>query len=130
MTRINVVPPRELTDKHLLAEYRELPRVFALASAWWRRGRDTPVPAAYTLGKGHVAFFYDKLDFCWRRHALLVYEMRQRGFKPQYETPPLVGETGVTQWINYRPTDEALRVNRERISQRLAEASLRAATRT
>lgn len=28
MTRINVVPVTELTDKHLLAEYRELPRIF------------------------------------------------------------------------------------------------------
>ena len=33
MTRINVVPPRLLLDEHLLAEYRELPRVFALAKA-------------------------------------------------------------------------------------------------
>lgn len=31
MTRINVVPVEELTTKHLVAEYRENPRVFALA---------------------------------------------------------------------------------------------------
>ena len=28
MTRINCVPVEELTDKHLGAEYRELPRLF------------------------------------------------------------------------------------------------------
>ena len=27
MTRINVVPVKELSDQHLIAEYRELPRV-------------------------------------------------------------------------------------------------------
>ena len=27
MTRINVIPPAELSDQHLIAEYRELPRV-------------------------------------------------------------------------------------------------------
>lgn len=31
MTRINCVPVRELGGKHLVAEYRELPRVYALA---------------------------------------------------------------------------------------------------
>ena len=28
MTRINCIPPAELSDKHLLAEFHELPRVF------------------------------------------------------------------------------------------------------
>lgn len=27
MTRINVIPVSELSDQHLIAEYRELPRV-------------------------------------------------------------------------------------------------------
>ncbi len=31
MTRINCVPVEELSGPHLVAEYRELPRVFALA---------------------------------------------------------------------------------------------------
>ena len=30
MTRINCVPVTELHDRHLVAEYRELPRCFAL----------------------------------------------------------------------------------------------------
>ena len=33
MTRINCVPVEELHQKHLVAEYRELPRVFRLAEA-------------------------------------------------------------------------------------------------
>ena len=31
MTRINCIPVEELSTPHLIAEYRELPRVFALA---------------------------------------------------------------------------------------------------
>jgi len=55
MTRINVVHPRELVDKHLLAEYRELPRVFALAHSWWMQGGNpNKLPIQYTLGEGHV----------------------------------------------------------------------------
>lgn len=29
MTRINLIPARELSDQHLLAEIRELPRIFS-----------------------------------------------------------------------------------------------------
>lgn len=55
MTRINCVPVEELTDKHLLAEYRELPRIFNLARAV------EDAPTEYVLGTGHMKFFYDKL---------------------------------------------------------------------
>ena len=54
MTRINPIDPKELTDQHLLAAYREHPRAFALA----RPG--VKVPAKYTLGTGHVKFFYPR----------------------------------------------------------------------
>ena len=118
MTRINVVPPRELTDKHLVAEYRELPRVFGLSSNWLRRGKDTKVPKTYTLGKGHVAFFYDKVRFLEHRYAELVAEMRRRGFKVQYPKPRHVP---VSEDVlnHYTPTAKALAINRQRITDRL-----------
>jgi hypothetical protein len=58
MTRINVVPAEDLTDQHLMAEYRELPMVLAAA----RRSKSEGYEAshAYTLNKGHVKFFYSK----------------------------------------------------------------------
>ena len=86
MTRINCIPVEELTDKHLIAEYRELPRVFKLA-------RDPKpgehIPTYYSLGRGHVKFFYNKLFYLEKRFLALVLEMRARGFKPNYLTPPL-----------------------------------------
>ena len=73
MTRINLVPPSELHDKHLLAEYRELPRVFKLA-----RPCDD-IPEKYCLGTGHVKFFYNKLEFLYKRQCQLCEEMKRQG---------------------------------------------------
>lgn len=48
MTRINVVPVFELSDQHLMAEYRELPRVIK------QKINTTDAPRLYKLGLGHV----------------------------------------------------------------------------
>ena len=84
MTRINCVPVQELSGPHLVAEYRELPRVFALARKAAARGVVEPT-ACYTLGKGHLLFFYTRLGYLVRRHAELIAEMKRRGYKPAFE---------------------------------------------
>ncbi|MHA3905207.1 pyrimidine dimer DNA glycosylase/endonuclease V [Castellaniella sp. WN] len=119
MTRINCIPVEELSASHLVAEYRELPRVFALARKAAVRG-DRDAPDRYTLGKGHLKFFYTRLDYLARRHRDLVAEMRQRGYKPRFE--------GITRasfpdlpdgcWNDWTPTLEALALNRARIGER------------
>src|SRR5690606_11330297 len=83
MTRINCVPVQELSGPHLVAEYRELPRVFGLAAKAAARGAFTQ-PATYTLGKGHLLFFYTRLGYLARRHAELIAEMKRRGYKPSF----------------------------------------------
>lgn len=127
MTRINVVSVSELTDKHLLAEYRELPRIFGASKKWHERGGDPDdLPTTYRLGKGHVLFFYDKLQFCFNRQIDLFAECRKRGFNTKYR--PV---RDLIDWVpeyllnDYTPTPEALRINRERINTRLREASQR-----
>lgn len=74
MTRINVVPVESLHYKHLCAEYRELPRIFALAhkASLSSRPWTNKQPSSYTLGTGHVLFFYDKLQFLADRHKQLT----------------------------------------------------------
>lgn len=111
MTRINCIPPQELTSKHLLAEYRELPRVFGLA-------RLTPdIPASYTMGRGHVLFFYNKLTYLANRHASLVAEMKHRGFTVNFPSPPQSNHAELyNDWV---PTPEAMAINRHRIAERL-----------
>lgn len=37
MTRVNVIPVEELHDKHLIAEYREIPRIVNLVRKNWKR---------------------------------------------------------------------------------------------
>lgn len=72
MTRINVVDPRDLTDEHLFAEWRELPRVFTLAAGspaaravnvarLCERVRGAKRPLHYR-GTPVPDTFYDRLD--------------------------------------------------------------------
>lgn len=117
MTRINCVPVEELTRQHLIAEYRELPRVFKLA-----RVVKNP-PPEYTLGKGHVTFFYDKLKYCFLRFEELVAEMQKRGYKPQHLHAPLWSGPSEL-WNDWTPTEEAKAINRARIRERLFGAAL------
>lgn len=135
MTRINCIPPNELTDKHLLAEYRELPRVFRL-SARWRYYEPPALPTKYTLGKGHVKFFYDKLKYCINRQHEIVREMKARGFNPKFNPEDLWhfhekagGTIPERHWKDWSPGTLAQRQNRQRIKERLNEARIRNSTR-
>lgn len=125
MTRINCVPVEELTDKHLVAEYRELPRAFKLMRAAQDRGEaptDGRNPREYTMGTGHVRFFYNKGLYLLRRQKALVAEMQRRGFNPQFTDPSELLPEGLDLWrmMDWTPTPEALAINRQRIAERLA----------
>lgn len=79
MTRINLIPPKEFHYRHLLSEVREIKRVPNCVS----RGRYNlkNIPPQFILGKGHVAFFYDKLLYLKNRYEELYKECINRGFK-------------------------------------------------
>jgi hypothetical protein len=123
MTRINCVPPSELTDKHLLAEYRELPRLFALTRAWYDRDGDySSLPKVYTMGKGHVKFFYDKSLWLFMRQCQLYDECYDRGFRVT-RRPNMIDsfwDGPRRSWNDWTPTPEALAINRARIKERLS----------
>ncbi|ADK73457.1 endonuclease V N-glycosylase UV repair enzyme [Roseobacter phage RDJL Phi 1] len=125
MTRINCVPVEELTGPHLVAEYRELPRVFKLMRAAQARGeniRDPRNPRRYVLGTGHVRFFYDKGLYLLRRQKALVAEMQRRGYNPTYTDPAELLPDGLDLWrmMDWAPDAEALKLNRQRIAERTA----------
>jgi len=80
MTRINLVVPKELTDQHLKAEIRELPRIFSLILKK-SKNKTINFPTSYRLGTGHVIFFYNKLQWLHYRYLQLLAEAKERKFK-------------------------------------------------
>jgi hypothetical protein len=121
MTRINVIDPKELTRQHLIAEYKELPRIFTLVRKAIIRGEspnDKRNPNEYTLGKGHVRFFYPRLGWLKRRFLALVNEMQRRGYSPQF-TSQDISDIPLEWCGDYDPTEIAITINRARIKDRL-----------
>lgn len=119
MTRINLVPPSELCDQHLLAEHRELTRIPNAVA----RGKYSLIgqPLDYKLGEGHVKFFYDKLFFLFCRYNKLHEECHKRNFYPAYRWFFYrLDEQGTNSlWKDYIPTEQALAANRARIAERM-----------
>lgn len=127
MTRINVVSPSELTNKHLMGEIHEITRVYGLV----RKAQDRKInkynfkdkikqPSAYTMGTGHVYFMYDKLGFITERY----YALNQEALKRNFKVNPIDRSTltdGIQSWWfgDYVPTQEAIEINRNRIEERL-----------
>ena len=126
VTRINCVPAAELTRPHLVAEYRELPRIFGLVRAAIVRGEkpdDRRNPTEYLLGRGHVRFFYPRLGYLAKRQEELIREMLRRGYSPTFTNPAglLIGIPA--EWHgDWIPSDVAIALNRARIAERLQTA--------
>lgn len=115
MTRINVVPPSELCDQHLLAEHRELTRIPNLVV----RGKFNldGQPEDYKLGEGHVKFFFDKLGYLLDRYNAIHEECQARGFNVTYRWPT---EQLQQRFCNtYVPTQRAILDNQARIAERM-----------
>ena len=120
MTRINCVPVTELSRQHLVAEYRELPRVFTLARAAWARGDEPVVHERYFLGEGHVKSFYCRLRWLRERWWHLHDEMVSRGY--QANLPRSLGRDTVElppEWQgHWQPNEADMEINRARIKER------------
>ena len=83
MTRINAgITPFELSGKHLIAEHREIKRIPNVVS----KGKYnlTGQPEEFTLGTGHVKFFYTRLLYLKKRYEELYKECLKRGYNVSY----------------------------------------------
>lgn len=108
----------------LCGEYREIVRVFALARKAQHELHKKRIPHEYVLGTNHVLFFYDKLKYITERYNSLCAEMVHRGYVcNRVEQSEL--ERGIDRSLfwGYTPTDAALALNRDRISERLADSA-------
>lgn len=92
MTRINCgIEPYELPDKLLLAEHREITRIPNTVNSG--RAKLVDIPTEFTLGMGHVKFFYNKLGYLKQRYLGLYEECGKRGFnvtnkETAFDCPP------------------------------------------
>lgn len=107
MTRINLISTKELSDQHLLAEYRELPRVikgnFNIDNA----------PTKYCLGKGHIKWAKLHSAYLMLRYDLICQEMKYRGFTVNYPSKSLIKE-----WDGghmYFPSKEDIEISKRRL---------------
>lgn len=122
MTRINIIPPVQLLDQHLVAEYRET----RLLTALLRRSMGVHgeskknIPAEFTLNTGHVSFFRDKGKYVANRYEELKVEMEKRGMVPQEPTLDLscFPEGFNNDWT---PTPKDQSIVRERILERVMD---------
>ena len=123
MTRINCVNVADLSPKHLVAEYRELPRCFKLMEAAQDRGEslyDKRNPSKYTLGAGHVRFFYDKGLYLLKRQSQIIEEMLRRDYNPKHTDPHSLVPAGLAmcRMKDWTPTKEDMVLNWERLHER------------
>ena len=122
MTRINCIDPALLSDKHLGAEYRELPRIFGLVRQAVTRGElptDPRNPTRYTLGAGHCRFFYSRLGWLRERYVALCEECRNRGRKVSFGNSEELSLGIPPEWVgSWFPDTEAQELNIQRINER------------
>ena len=123
MTRINIIPVSELTDQHLIAEYREI----TMAPAALTRTLNSKsgfikkkIPDRFTLNTGHVYFFYDKGLYLYNRYDNIVEEMILRGFNPDLKRifpKDIFPFELFNDWI---PTIQEQEIVRSRIKEKIA----------
>ena len=123
MTRINIINPSELTDQHLVAEYRE---IFMVGSALQRSLKSknwnpNTIPKKFTLNTGHVKFFYDKGKYLFNRYKELRKEMKARGMTPDAKRIFKREQWPDELYNDWIPTIEDENIIRKRIEERIAK---------
>ena len=124
MTRINIIPPTELADQHLVAEYREL---FMVGSSLARSLKSPNFsknklkwPTKFTLNTGHVSFFYNKGLYLDIRYQQLVQEMKDRGMNPDPSRTFKRHQWPDDLYLDWVPTTTDQAIVRERIALRIS----------
>ena len=100
----------------MIAEHREIKRIPNVIKSGRYSLKNQPL--IFTLGEGHVKFFYDKLEFLRKRYISLYDECIARGFNVT---------NYIDAWDNipdkfmndYSPTSNDTRIVQERINERI-----------
>lgn len=122
MTRINsAIHVKCLTDEHLLAEHREIKRLPYNLQQAIKSGNIKHIPEKFTLGKGHIMFFLNKMEFVYNRYVNVYCEAKGRGFEVQSFADNFNKQDINLQnyWNPYLPTNEEKQLLIERITERI-----------
>lgn len=131
MTRINCgIPVEVLSDWHLIAEIDEIPTVLDVYHNRILKGitdfRD--IPKNFTLGKGHILFFLNKLYYLHKRFKELALECIKRDLVAQTERKDLeflykgFNNIKLVHYLDYAPTQKDRDLLVTRISTRIIES--------
>ena len=114
MVRVDIINPRNLTDQHLIAEYKEIIMLVSYVKKHPETSLDK-IPEHYLLGTGHILFFKNKLLYLKKRFEKIKQEMKRRGFKA-------ARDINVSQFSeNLRKDWHASKEDKEIIKKRLIE---------
>jgi hypothetical protein len=132
MTRINAgILVSELTDKHLLAEHREIKRVCHRLSERCKSNKFSDIPTPFHVVKpnGVIAFkelfWLDKGKYTYLRYLQLYEECKNRGFNvTNFGSNWRVYYNKPKYWNDYEPTIEQVQMIKDRITERLTKPLL------
>ena len=121
MTRINCIPVSELCDQQLLGEWTEIGHVFTKARPPKPGER---FPDQYTLGRGHVKFFYTRLPWLLRRSIQVYEELLFRGVHVDISIHnarcrTVAEKRSIIPYKLWTPTQADIELNRARVLERM-----------
>lgn len=123
MTRINVIPVKELMDQHLLSEVREIIRLPKnLQQSLNRKSKpfsEAEIPPQYVLGTGHVKHFLNKFQWLENRFMELLKECESRGFNVSFKDASIFRNVPQKYYNNWSASEDAKSLNRQRINDRI-----------
>lgn len=121
MARVNVgVNPLFLSDQHLIAESVEITMITgSFRKLQYRIFSD--IPKTFSLGKGHMNFFKNKLMYLKKRLDSVNSEMRRRGFSPSTQIDDVISEAPAKYLNDWIPAFSDTIQIRNRITSRLKE---------
>ncbi len=114
MVRVNLIPPKNLSDQHLIAEYNEILMLLGYVKKHPKLGE---IPKKYALGKGHIIFFKNKLKYLKKRHEQIKKEMKKRGFKA--EKTVSIGRFSKEMQKDWRPSQKDKEIIKKRLIERV-----------
>jgi deoxyribonuclease (pyrimidine dimer) len=117
MARINVgVNPKYLSDQHLLAEAVEILMVVGTLKKQ-KYILKKPIPNKFTLGAGHIRFFWDKILFLDRRLNQIKCELQARQMQSNHKIN--LSEVPSNLLNDWNPQENDFLIIKERIADRL-----------